>query len=78
MRFYQVKLFRDGGVSIGSEWVRTKTKAYRVKREHREARSDADKAMNASEAEIVTVDIVPTRAGILDALNQYAGHPDNG
>lgn len=71
MRFYRVDTSKDGGNSAGYEWFTNK----------REAEQHAAKFRNENPNEFVdvdTVDIVPSKKGILKALHLYASHPDNG
>lgn len=72
MRFYQVHLINDEGHSAGYHWFTNE----------REAKSHVhhwtkDKSVEHS-ANIEPIDIEPTKAGILKALELYASHPDNG
>lgn len=74
MKFYQVHRTCEAGTSAGYEYHGSKR--------------EADKAANAwirngSEtdehgANVTVIDVAPTRAGILAALNRYAEHADNG
>lgn len=44
----------------------------------REAKKEARKVASHKDCEIEAIVVTPTKAGILRALNRYAGHPDNG
>ena len=73
MRFYRVRYTYEAGTSLGFEWF---TNAYRAQvacRDFYSQRKDED-----GSATIETVDIQPTKGGILTALKRYASHPDNG
>lgn len=55
----------DGGASYAGSMKEARV----LKREAREW---------ASHVQIVPLEVKPTKAGIIAALNLYAGHPDNG
>ena len=71
MKFYQVHTSYDHGVCAGFEYFTSRETANREMREF--LRNNP-----TEEAEIVAIEIEPTKHGILNALNRYASHPDNG
>lgn len=68
MKLYRNHVARGGDESCGYEFFTSKAEAVRA------ARGYADKAISVAEP----IEITPTKAGIISALNKYAGHPDNG
>ena len=82
MTFYRVSYSRDGGNSAGFSWHTSRRGAVAAAR----ADYDADpeeynlhSSRGASIADRIQAIIIrPTRAGILDALQRYASHEDNG
>lgn len=73
MRFYRNHYHTDEDGSFGFSWHTSKTDA---KREYSERTEQGNDGQFASVAE--PIDIEPTKAGILAALNEYASHPNNG
>jgi hypothetical protein len=71
MKFYQVHVTTNGGCSNGYVWFTSRAEAEREKREH-------DKEEAPYEATIDVIEVKPTKAGILDALQRHASYPDNG
>ncbi len=71
MRFYQVHMTHEAGTSIGFEYYTTRPAADKAAAEYLFDYPEES-------AEVTAIDVEPTKAGILRALNQYAGHPDNG
>ena len=75
MKFYKVdyQSFRDSSGGFG--WFTTKVDAEKARHdwEYREGESSIDEWAN-----IKVVNIEPNKAGILNALNFHANHPDNG
>lgn len=72
MRFYQVHLIAEGGESAGYQW-------FTRQREAQAAITHWTKDKSVEhDADMKLVDIKPTKAGILAALNRYADHADNG
>jgi hypothetical protein len=66
MKIYKVS-FRDNmGEHKGYEYFSSSKEAKRVWKEYREM------------ADIETIDVTPTKKGIISALNNNASHPDNG
>jgi hypothetical protein len=70
MKFYRNHYKVDGGISHSFHWFTSKAEALKDVKEHGERDEDDEIAE--------PIDITPTKAGILDALNRYAGHADNG
>lgn len=69
MKLYRLHGTVDSGVSAGYQFFASKKDA------EKEAKTwDAAK----SQTEITEINVTPTKAGILVALNHYASHPDNG
>lgn len=71
MRFYRVHLYDGADGSAGYKFFTVQADAKREARQW-----DRDRDNDATEVE--ALEIEPTKAGILDALNFYAGHPNNG
>lgn len=78
MKFYQVHLTHDAGVSAGYEYFTSLREAkVRVIAWHKDHEGvDADDGSTG--ANIQEINVVPTKVGILRALNLYANHADNG
>jgi hypothetical protein len=73
MKFYRVHVTVECGVSTGYEYFTSKYGAARAVREWEIHRGE-----ETGSAEIEVIEIAPTKAGILHALNAYAAHADNG
>lgn len=71
MKFYQVCKTTEGGNSAGSWFFTNKAEAEKSAREFRQEEPDEF-------ANVYEIIVEPTKAGILDALNRHASHPDNG
>lgn len=71
MRFYRVHYTTDCGSSAGYDWFTCRRKAEQEARAWRRDNPDETTAIRA-------VEVSPTRAGILRALNLYGSHCDNG
>ncbi len=82
MRFYRVSYSKEGGNSGGFSWHTSKRDAYAAARRDYDqdpAEYDLHGTRGASIAERVDpIEIACNRAGILDALQRYASHCDNG
>jgi hypothetical protein len=74
MRFYRVSYSTMRDSSLGFSWHRSRRDAAAAGRTFR----DDNKTEEEVEAVIQPIDIEPSRQGILDALNTYATHNDNG
>lgn len=74
MKFYRVVLRTERDSSQGFEFFTNLADAKRAQAEF--FRNSYPE--HSPSAEIETIEIVPTKRGILAALNRYAGHPDNG
>lgn len=74
MKFYRLHQTYDHGSSVGYVFFMTMASAEKAQREWLKENAGEDPEAN----EIDTIEVKPTRAGILAALNQYADHPDNG
>ena len=67
MKFYRVHFVNHAEMgSQGYEFFTSKRAAEKKAREY------------GPTAEVEEIQVTPTRAGILDALNRYGSHPDNG
>ncbi len=75
MRFYQVEFYCSVEGHEGSEFFTSKSDAQRALRE-RGGKSDNNKP--SGDDQIIPIDIEPTKAGILRALNDLATHENNG
>jgi hypothetical protein len=78
MTFYRVSYSRDGGNSGGYSWHTSYAAALKAFRaDYNEDQVEYFSAFKPDEY-IDEITITPTKAGILDALNNYAGYNDNG
>lgn len=75
MKFYRVAYRQDGGNSAGFSWHTSRREA---ERRQRQAVADDPGEYDIGIPEIDVINVTPTKAGILEALNYYAGVPDNG
>lgn len=75
MKFYQLHLTHEAGTSVGFRWFTSKREA---ESHLANWRRNSPGDVQDQTGEITPVNIEPTRAGILKALNRYANHPDNG
>lgn len=73
MKFYRVHYFDQVDSSHGFEWFSVKREAEAAK--GRFNRANKSKAPNA---EVLEIEVEPTKEGIRSALNRYARHADNG
>jgi len=71
MKFYKVKLWSAVESSEGFAYFTTAREAEAKKREYEEEGE-------GKEATIVTIDVMPTKQGILEALRRNGSHNDNG
>lgn len=71
MKFYRVHLHYDAGSSAGFKFFGNKREAEKFARD--EKKKDPDESFPVDR-----INVKPTKAGILAALNRYADHPDNG
>jgi hypothetical protein len=74
MRFYRVAFGNEEGNSGGYAWFTTIAEARRFAR----GKEPDDATSCVIDPTPEPVDIEPTKRGILDALNRYADHPNNG
>lgn len=75
MKIYKVSLYSHQEYSVGFSFYSSKLKAdNEVKRYKKVAGDDFNERLSSVEL----IEVVPTRQGIIDALNQYASHNDNG
>jgi hypothetical protein len=73
MRFYRVHFYDGADGSAGFKFFTVQADAAR------EANAFKQDAIDAhANVEVEAIEIEPTKAGILAALNTYASHPDNG
>tara|TARA_B100001123_G_C14861369_1_gene848132 strand:+ start:411 stop:635 length:225 start_codon:yes stop_codon:yes gene_type:complete len=74
MRFYKVDYQSFNNSSHGFDWFTTKADAEKARYdwEFQGCAEDREYAI------ISVINIEPNKAGILNALNSYARHPDNG
>jgi len=75
MKFYRAVFytFKDG--SAGYSWHTSRAEADKVIREYQKKYTEEE---DASGSKVEEINIIPTKAGILAALNRYADHADNG
>jgi hypothetical protein len=74
MKVYRVHHYADAGTSIGFGYFSSKQEAIADKKRHDEKFADG----NMDTAEIDSLDVKLTKAGVIAVLNQWADHPDNG
>lgn len=72
MRFYRVWRLTEGGNSHSFEFFTARVPAERDAREWRKIEGEEE------DAGVDEIDIQPTKAGILHALNWLGSHADNG
>jgi hypothetical protein len=75
MRFYQLSLTHEAGISAGHQYFTSKREAEAALATWRK-NSPGD--VQDQTGTIEPIEIKPTKAGICRALNRYAGHADNG
>jgi hypothetical protein len=73
VRFYQVEFYCGEQGHLGYAFRASKRDAQRTLRELSRSEIATEPALS-----IHAIDIEPTKAGILSALNDLASHPDNG
>jgi len=74
MKFYQLHRTHSAGESGGYEYFGSRRDAEKAARSWRRS----DDSLLEHGTEIKLIEVLPTRAGILRALNRYASHEDNG
>jgi hypothetical protein len=74
MKLYQLHRTHEAGSSAGFEYFASKREAEKAVRDWRNQVNDPV----LDGATVQEIEVEPTRAGILSALNRYAGHPNNG
>jgi hypothetical protein len=76
--FYRVTYSANGGNSAGYSWHASRRAALAAaKKDYDQDPAEYDNHF-AGVRRLDTIRVVPTKAGILAALGQYASHPDNG
>jgi hypothetical protein len=76
MKFYRLHMSAGPDGSAGYQFFTSMSAAEKAKRDHVKAlKYDNEETDNV---DIEPIEIKPTKAGILAALNRYAKHPDNG
>jgi hypothetical protein len=80
MRFYRLNKLHENGESAGYEFFGDRREVEKAFREWMTPPEKGDEEWVTSRegTEIETINITPTRAGILRALQRYATHADNG
>jgi hypothetical protein len=83
MKFYRLHMTCENGISAGFRWFTTARDAVTAERQHRAQNTDPNAPEGETpgapfEASCEIVNIEPTKAGILAALNAFASHADNG
>jgi hypothetical protein len=71
MKLYRLHMTQDFGVSAGYQFFTAWETAEKAKRKWLLETGDEG-------TEIDSIEVTVTGQGILDALNRYASHPDNG
>ena len=77
MKFYRVSYSQDGGNSGGYSWHTSKADAQRAARQGYENDPQEYDGLD-TRPQVEAVEITPTKAGILAALEAYASHEANG
>jgi len=75
MKFYQLHRTCEAGTSAGYEYFTSRREA---KRALAVWRRNSPGDVQDQQGDIEPIEIEPTRAGIVHALNRYANHEDNG
>jgi hypothetical protein len=75
MKFYRVRYSSEGGNSGGYSWHTSRRDAEKAARDA--AANDPAEYIDGP-PQWDEIEIVPTKKSLLDALNTYAGHPNNG
>lgn len=81
MKFFRVHLCDTDEGSAGYRYETNEPAARRIVAEFKrdlKARVRMSERPAESSCDIDTIEIEPNKAGILKALNRYAGHPNNG
>lgn len=78
MRFYRVHFWEGEMSSHGFKFFARRTDAEKASRAWVKDIIDSKNGNWGPTGDIDEIDIQPTKAGILEALNQYASHNDNG
>jgi hypothetical protein len=71
MKFYRMELYDEEGHSAGYTFVTNRAAVAAQRREWVEQHEEPT-------IKVEEIEVEPTKAGILAALNCYASHPDNG
>ncbi|MBO0715720.1 MAG: hypothetical protein J2P55_00085 [Rhizobiales bacterium] len=74
MRLYRVSLRSEDDGSAGFAFCASQREAAKAI----SAFKALDPGAATRHADVEPFDVIPTKAGILAALNKYGGHPDNG
>lgn len=77
MKFYRVHFWEGEMFSHGYQFFTRRADAEKASRAWIKEVNETGRDWNPS-GDIDEIDIEPTKAGLLDALNQYASHNDNG
>jgi hypothetical protein len=75
VKLYQLHRIHEAGESAGYEYFSSKREAAKAASEWRKSTPGPD---DDHETEIKEIEVTPTKAGILAALNRYGKHNDNG
>lgn len=79
MRFYRVHFYTPQDASEGFSWHTTLAAARAAVAKFKESKvKKGFEPEDVVDIEIKEIEIDNTKQGILDALNTYAKHPDNG
>jgi hypothetical protein len=78
MRFYQLHKTHEAGTSAGFDYFTTEREARRAFREWMGESKDEERVCDREGTTLTTIEIDPSKAGILRALNRWASHPNNG
>jgi hypothetical protein len=73
MRFFRVHFYDGADGSAGYQFFTVQAEAARAARAFNRDATDSHAVV-----EVEAIEIEPTKAGILDALNTYASHANNG
>jgi len=78
MTFYRVDYRSENILSLGFSFHTSRVKAAQALTKRVRLTRDYDARVSKEESTTQPVTITPTKAGIVEALNRLANHPDNG
>ena len=76
MKLWRVHFHTENGNSLGYEWFRTRREAKAAMEKHVD--QEQLKPDDTDQPELEGIEIEISAKGVIDALNVYGGHADNG